>query len=73
MALGSMQNPLAVDLLIQLLDDEELAGHAIMRLGQLIAKRSRPHIEGFLSHPKAWVRREAKRALAKIDRAAEQR
>lgn len=71
LALGNMRNPQAVDVLVELLDDEEMAGHAVIGLGKLKAERARPHIERFLSHPKAWIRQEAKRALAKIDKAAE--
>jgi HEAT repeat protein len=67
-ALGNMRNPRAVDVLVDLLADEEVAGHAIMALGKLKAVTARPHIERFLQHPKAWVRREATRALAKIDK-----
>lgn len=68
-ALGNMRDPRAVDVLIELLSDEEVAGHAIIGLGKLKAKKARPHVEPFLSHPKAWVRQEAKRAIAKIDKA----
>ena len=69
-ALGNMKNPKAVAVLVELLDDDEVAGHALMALGKLRAKTARGEIERFLGHPKAWVRKEAKRALAKIDRAA---
>jgi len=34
----------------------------------LKAKQARSDVEKFLTHPKAWVRREAKKALKKIDR-----
>ncbi len=69
-ALGNMRNPSAADILIELLDDEEVAGHAIVALRKLAPKRARPHLEKFLSHPKTWVRNEAKAALAKIDKKA---
>ena len=68
-ALGKMKDPHAVDVLLGLLDDEEVTGHAIMALGRLGAQEARPAIEGCLSHPKPWVRKEAKKALAKIDKA----
>jgi len=68
-ALGNMKNPRAVDVLVELLGDEEVAGHALMALGKLKAKQARPRVERFLTHPKTWVRTEAKRALAKIDKA----
>jgi hypothetical protein len=72
-ALGNMKNPAVVDVLIELLGDEEVAGHAIMALGKLKAEKARPYIERFLDHPKAWVRREAKKALAKLDKAQAKR
>ena len=57
-------------LLMQLLDDDELAGHAIIALGRLKAKRARPRIEQYLQHTKPWIRREARKALERIDRAS---
>jgi hypothetical protein len=67
-ALGNMKSPDVKYFLIELLDDEDLAGYAIMSLGKLKSKEARPFIERFLTHPKSWVRREAKKALARIDR-----
>ncbi len=69
-ALGNMRDPRAVDVLIGLLDDDQVAGHAIIGLGKLRAPRSRPYIEPFLTHSMRWWRTEAKRAIAKIDKAA---
>jgi HEAT repeat protein len=65
-ALGNMKNPRAVDVLIELLNDDEVVGHALKALGKLIAQKARPQIEHFLNHAKPWVRREADKALAKI-------
>jgi hypothetical protein len=69
-ALGNMKSPDVKYTLIELLDDEALAGYAIMALGKLKCKEARPAIERFLTHPKtkSWVRREAKKALVKIDK-----
>jgi len=67
-ALGNMRDPRAVDLLIELLADEEVAGHALIAIGKLKARKARPHVERFLNDDKAWVRGEARRALAKIDK-----
>jgi HEAT repeat protein len=67
-ALGNMRNPAAVDVLIKLLEDDEVAGHALMGLAKLKAHRARPYIERFLKHPKAWVRKEASKALAKLNK-----
>ena len=46
-----------------------LAGYAIMSLGKLRARKAAPMIKRFENHPQAWIRREAKKALAKIERA----
>lgn len=67
-ALGNMSNPRAVDVLLNLLNDDEVAGHAIFALGKLKAKGSKEYIEPFLNHPRAWIRKAAKRALSKIDK-----
>lgn len=67
-ALGNMKNPKVVDVLISLLSDEQVAGHALIALGKLKAEQARPFIQSFLEHPKAWVRKEARRALNKLDR-----
>lgn len=69
LALANMKNTRAIDVLIELLNDEETAGHAIAALGKLKATKARPSLERFLNHPKAWFRKEARRALDKIDRA----
>jgi HEAT repeat protein len=65
-ALGNMRNPVAVDLLIDLLNDDDLTGHALEGLRKLKTKKARPYVEPFLTHPKAWIRKEARRTLAKL-------
>lgn len=67
-ALGNMKDPRAVDILIELLEDDEVAGHALIALRKLKAEKARRHIERFLNHPKTWVRNEAKKALEKLNR-----
>ncbi len=67
-ALGNMKNPKAVEVLIGLLDDEEVAGHALSALRKLAPPEAREAIEPFVDHPKTWIRNEAKRALEKIDK-----
>lgn len=67
-ALGNMKDPRAVDVLVELLDDEEIAGHALIALRKKAPPEARSAIEPFVDHPKTWVRNEARRALAKIDR-----
>jgi len=66
-ALGNMKNPGAVDVLLDLLKEDEVAGHSLIALGKLKAKKARPQIEGFLNHPKPWVRKEALKALRRVD------
>lgn len=68
LALANMRNERAVDVLIELLEDEEVAGHAVMALRKLKlkARKAEPHLERFLSHPKPWVRKEAEKALRRI-------
>lgn len=65
-ALGNMRHPQAVDVLIDLLDEEDVAGHAMLALGRLRAERARPYIEPFTKHPQQWVRDEARAALKRI-------
>jgi hypothetical protein len=67
-ALGKMKNPQAVDLAIQLLNDEMVVGHALKALAKLKPQRARPYIEALVDHPKPWVRKEAARALAKLEK-----
>jgi len=69
MALGNMRNPRVADVLIDLLDDEDVAGHAVVALGRLKSEKATPYLERFLDHPRAWIRKEAKRAVTKIEKA----
>lgn len=41
-----------------------------MALRKLGAPAARAHLEPFLTHPTAWIRGEARRAIQKIDKAA---
>lgn len=66
MALGKMKNPKTVDVLINLLNDDEVVGHALIGLRKLKAKKARSLIESLVNHPKTWVRNEAKQALQKM-------
>jgi HEAT repeats len=69
LALGRMKmEPRAVDVLLELLDDDVMAGHAIIGLRKLKAKGAKSRIEPFLEHHKGWVRREAKKAVAALEK-----
>lgn len=65
--LGRLDNPRVVRVARQLLDDEQVAGHAVIALGDARAVEARKDIERFTQHEKAWVREEARRALRKIE------
>ena len=69
-SLGNMKDPRSQDVLISLLDDDEVAGHAIVALGKLKSKKAYSAIKRFLTHPKTWIRKEAKKALARIDKSS---
>lgn len=71
LGLGKLKYPHVTDVLLNLLTDEEVVGHAVMALGKLRARMARSRIESLLNHPKPWVRKEAKKALASIDIAAQ--
>jgi len=58
----------AVDVLIELLGDDEVAGQALIALGKLKARKARLQIERFVEHPNPWVREEAHKALAELNK-----
>jgi hypothetical protein len=62
------KHPRVVDVLIELLADEDVYGHAMVTLGKLRAKAARPHIERLLQHEDRYFRADAKQALARIDK-----
>ena len=66
-ALGNCHDPRAVDVLIALLADHEVVGHAVMALGKLKPKVARSSVQMLVKHPTKWVRAEAIKALAAID------
>ena len=68
--LGNMSEPRVLPVLLGLLNDDEVSGHAIMALGKLSPPAVRAHVEPFLKHPKKWVRMEARKTIERIDAAA---
>jgi hypothetical protein len=69
LGLGKLKDARVVGALIDLLADEDVVGHAVIALGKLQARAARSRIESLLDHPKSWIRKEAKKALARIDKA----
>jgi HEAT repeat protein len=64
--LGRSKDPRAVPLLVGLLGDGDVAGHAVMALAKLRPPGVRPAVMRLLDHPQALVRREAAKALARL-------
>jgi len=66
-ALGNMKKtPEAINVLVELLNDDVVAGHAAIALGKLKATQAIPALEKLNNHSKDWVRKEAERAIKKI-------
>jgi hypothetical protein len=65
-ALGNMRDPRALDLLLELVKDEDLVGHAAIGLGNLGDPRGKAALQSLLHHRKKWVRQEARSALHKL-------
>jgi hypothetical protein len=66
LALGNMQDPRAVAVLMDLLEDKQVVGHAIKALGKLGAHSAQSRLKELTGHPIEWVRKEAKKALASV-------
>ncbi len=67
LALGKVKSERAEDALIKLLDDEEVTPHALEALGRLKSKKARQKINSLTSHSNLLIRKEAKKALKKIN------
>jgi HEAT repeat protein len=68
LGLSRLHSAKAVKTALALLNDDEVEGHAVMALGDMKAKDSIPQIRLRLAHPKTWIRKEARKALRKIER-----
>lgn len=66
LALARSRDPRAVPLLVGLLADEDVTAHAVSALGKLRPQGVRRAVEQLTNHPQALVRREAKKALARL-------
>ena len=71
LALGHMTDPAAFDVLVRLLNDETVAGHAVIAMGNLRDPRAKSAVEPFLTDQKKWIRDAARKAIKKIDAAGE--
>ncbi|MHB8188579.1 MAG: HEAT repeat domain-containing protein [Dermatophilaceae bacterium] len=66
LGLGRSKRPEAGDVLIELLDDPDVNGHAVKALAKLRLPKARPGLEKMLGDDRAWVRRAAKKALENL-------
>jgi len=66
LGLGRSKRPEAVEVLLGLVDDPDVDGHAIKALGKLKSPAARAALEAKLTDSRAWVRGEARKALAKL-------
>lgn len=66
LGLGRSKRPEAVPVLIGLLDDEDVSGHAVKALARLGVEEARPALERMVNDPRAWVRNEASKALSRL-------
>lgn len=72
--LGKLTPPRADDVLLSLLADDDLVGHAAMALGRAGCAAAKPDLERLSrEHPRRWVRTEAAKAVRRIDRKAKKK
>lgn len=65
-ALGKVPSKKSEDVLIQVLDDDEIAPHALEALGKLKSQKAKSKISELTKHPKPLIKKEAIKALKKI-------
>ncbi len=65
-ALASLKHPQAADVFAFLLDDETVAGPALVSLGKIKAANHIERVRPLLEHKNAGLRREARKVLAKL-------
>jgi HEAT repeat protein len=73
MPTGKTGDPRAVDVLLDLLDDETVSTDAIIGLGKMGDPAALPALGRFLTHPDSRIRDEAKKAIPRINRDAKRK
>jgi HEAT repeat protein len=66
LALGTVGYRDSIPTLIKLLEDGDVAAHAVMALGKMAAREASPMLERLATSGKPWVRKEAMKALKRI-------
>lgn len=64
--LGKIKSQKSENTLIDLLQDDEVAPHAILALSKLKSERAKEKIIGLLNHPNSLIQKEAAKALKKL-------
>jgi hypothetical protein len=67
LAIAKTRHPEAAAELATLTSEEALAGHIVMAASELRAIELRWFVERQLGHPQPWVRKEARKALARLE------
>ncbi|MFW8744913.1 HEAT repeat domain-containing protein [Mesorhizobium japonicum] len=65
-ALGKSRDPRAVTVIAGLIDDPDVDGHAVKALAKFNSPTARLALAGKVDDKRAWVRNEARKALAKF-------
>jgi HEAT repeat protein len=66
--IGIMKIRQSEDILIQLLSDEGVRGHAIAALGYLGSLKSKPYIQNYINHSNKWIQTESRKAINRINK-----
>jgi len=66
LSLGKMKDPRVVDTLVELLDDEDVSGHALDALIKYDPRIAHRHLERFVGDWRPWVRKLAIKTLSKL-------
>lgn len=64
---GKLKVENAIPILIKLLEDDDVKGHAIAALGEYKKEEFRKHFERFQDNKNSFIRREALKALKKLE------
>jgi len=70
LSLGKSKRPEAVSVLLGLLDDYPVSGHATEALARLRSEAARPGLSRMLSDDRDWVRTQARKGLKYLDEAS---
>jgi HEAT repeat protein len=66
-ALGRFRRPEAIEALLDALEDERVAGHAMSALKTLKASEAIPKIRNYLTHSSPWLRKVAKKTIERLE------